>query len=183
MTAYLSDRQLDAIVLRYQDMVYRIAALRMRHQADAEDVFQEVFIRLVRHAGKLRSEEHIKAWLIRVTINCCNSLHADAFRNKTVPYDDGLEKSGDSEDEDAQWTTAPALMAEDEYGEDGDGSLMEAVKRLPPAYRDVIYLFYYEELPVRRIADILGASEGAIKTRLSRARSILKDRLTEVTER
>ena len=56
---------------RYGDMVYRIALLHMKNQSDAEDVFQDVFLRLVRYAETIEGEEHLKHWLIRVTVNCC----------------------------------------------------------------------------------------------------------------
>lgn len=173
MAEYLPDRDLDAIVSRYKDMVYRIAFLRMKNRADADDIFQEVFLRLVRHAADLQTEEHVKAWLIRVTINCCNSFHTDAYRKRTVAYDDALKKDGEEED--------AAFAEADTYGVEGDGeSVLAAVMRLPAAYRDAVYLFYYEALPVRKIAETLQTSEGAVKTRLSRARDMLKDRLKDV---
>lgn len=176
MAAYRSDEQLDAIILRYKDMVYRIATLRTNSRADADDIFQEVFLRLVRCSAPLDGEEHIKAWLIRVTINCCNSLHTDSFRNKTIPYEDTIGNGTEENSIDKQMTES-ALLVEDEYHDTGGGTLLEAVKKLSPSYRDVIYLFYYEELPVKRICELLKTSEGAVKTRLSRARNILKDRL------
>lgn len=180
MSQNLTDRQLDDIVLQYKDMVYRIAVLRMKNRNDADDVFQEVFIRLVRHVDGLESQAHIKAWLIRVTINCCNSFYADTFRKRTVSYDDELEKPVEYDGAE-NVTVAESLYGEDSYAVEGDGdSVLAAVKRLSPAYRDVIYLFYYEDMPIRRIAETLGIREGAVKTRLSRARDILKDRLKDV---
>ena len=179
MSAYLSDQQLDDVVRRYQDMVYRIAMLRMKNRTDADDVFQEVFVRLVRNAAKLESEEHLKAWLIRVTINCCNSLHTETFRKRTVSYDDLLEKDSGDADYGRDPGGGEAPFAEDRYGVENE-DILSAVQRLPGAYRDVIYLFYYEDLPVRKIAEILQTSEGAVKTRLSRARDMLKDRLKDV---
>ncbi len=177
MVAYRSNEQLDAIILRYKDMVYRIATLRTNNRADADDIFQEVFLRLVRHDAPLEGEEHIKAWLIRVTINCCNSLHTSSFRKKTVSYEETIGNGTDENSANAQ-TPESVLLVEDEYHETGGSSLLDAVKGLSPSYRDVVYLFYYEELPIKRICEILKTSEGAVKTRLSRARNILKDRLT-----
>lgn len=180
MAAHLPDEQLDGIILRHKDMVYRIAMLRMKNRADADDVFQEVFVRLVRHAAKLQSDEHIKAWLIRVTINCCNSFHSDSFRKKTVSYDDALYKEADDLDVGEAAAEDAAFAQSDCYGVEEEGGVLDAVKRLPGAYRDVIYLFYYEDLSVRDIARTLGTSEGAVKMRLSRARGMLKDRLKDV---
>ena len=72
---------------RYGDMVYRIALLHMKNQSDAEDVFQQVFLRLVRYAGTIEGEEHLKHWLIRVTVNCCKKQCASSYRRRTVPMD------------------------------------------------------------------------------------------------
>lgn len=167
---------LEDVILRHKDMVYRLAMLRMKNRSDADDVFQNVFVRYVRHAAQLTSEEHIRAWLIRVTINCCNSLYADAYRKRAVPYMDET-----AADDDTLPAPDAALCAEDDYGVEGDGaSVVDAVKRLPPAYRDVIYLFYFEELSVRQIAQTLRVTEGAVKTRLSRARDMLRAHLSDL---
>lgn len=179
MSAYLDDQDLDAIVIRYQNLVYRLAYQRMGNSSDADDIFQDVFIRLVRHAAKIRSEEHLKAWLIRVTINCCNSLGSSTYRKKTVPYDDtraGGDNGGDSDS-----ASCPALMQEDNYDVERDTeSVVHAVSRLSPDHRVVIFLFYYERLSVIQIAEALQLSPGAVKTRLSRARQVLKNELKDL---
>lgn len=180
MSAYLDDQDLDAIVLRYQNLVYRLAYQQTGHASDADDIFQEVFIRLVRHAAKIQSEEHLKAWLIRVTLNCCNSFGSSTYRKKTVSYDD-TRLSGDSgggED----LLSDPALLKEDSYDVEHDTeSIVQAVHRLPYDYRAVIFLFYYEDLSIAQIADALQISAGAVKTRLSRARKMLKNELKDLT--
>jgi len=137
----------------YSDMVYRIAYVRMSHPADAEDVFQEVFMRLVKHHKKLRSSEHAKAWLIRCTINRCNSFYQSAWQRRTVgleectiPYDPGYEHI----------------------------ELLDAVRALSPDHRDAIHLYYYEGYSCKEIADLLETSESTIKSRLRRARIELK---------
>ena len=144
---------------RYGDMVYRIALLHMKNQSDAEDVFQEVFLRLVRYAGTIEGEEHLKHWLIRVTVNCCKKQFASSYRRRTVPMDreDRMEFSYEM----------PL----------GEGSIWETVRQLPEGYRDVIHLFYYEQYSVREIGEILELTEGAVKTRLSRARDMLREQL------
>lgn len=143
----------------YGDMVYRIALLHMKNKSDAEDVFQEVFLRLVRYKDKIESEEHLKRWLIRVTVNCCKKQFDNAYRRYTVPLEteNGKEPS---------W----------EMPEKDDG-VWESVQSLPEHYRGVIHLFYYEQYSVREIGGILEISESAVKTRLSRARDMLRDRL------
>ena len=148
----------DKALGMYGDMVYRIALLRMNNTADAEDVFQEVFLRLVRYSQRIDSEEHLKHWLIRVTINCCKKQFDSAYRRYTVPLD-GKEKQ--------PFCAMP----------ERDDSVWEAVRALSPNYRDVIHLFYYEQYSVREIAGVLKITESAVKTRLSRARDLLRDKL------
>jgi len=139
----------------FSDMVYRIAFVRVNHASDADDVFQDVFLRLVKHAGKLRSHEHAKAWLIRCTLNCCNSHHRSAWQKKTV----GMEESICSGQTDLGY----------EHIE-----LLEAVRSLTPEHQEVIHLFYYEGYPGKEIADILEIGENTVKSRLRRARMELK---------
>ena len=76
---------------RYADMVYRLALSQMKNRTDADDLFQEVFIRLVSHIQELTSWEHVKAWLIRVTINCAKK-HYDQYWNKKVDFMEDTEQ-------------------------------------------------------------------------------------------
>ncbi len=178
MSAYLNDQDLDAIILRYEKLVYRLAFQQMGNRSDADDIYQEVFLRLVRHAAKIKSEEHLKAWLIRVTLNCCNSLGVKNAQTRGVPYDD--TRACDSGDVDEQFSN-PALQREDRYPVEGDTeSVVCAVHCLAPDYRAVIFLFYYEEMSIAQIADALEITPGAVKTRLSRARQMLKNELKDL---
>ena len=140
-------------VITYSSTVYKIALARTGNKHDADDIFQEVFLRLTKHASKITSEEHAKWWLIRVTINCCKTY----FRFwKTKPLD--------VSDFNVVW------MPE-------ENDIYQSVLRLPPKYRDVIHLFYYEQLSVKEISDVLKIKEPTIKSQLSRGRNILKDTL------
>ena len=178
MSAYLNDQDLDAIILRYEKLVYRLAFQQMGNRSDADDIYQEVFLRLVRHAAKIKSEEHLKAWLIRVTLNCCNSLGVKNTQTRGVPYDDTRARC--SSDEDEQFSD-PALQREDLYPVEGDSeSVVRAIHRLAPDYRAVTFLFYYEEMSIAQIADALEITPGAVKTRLSRARQMLKNELKDL---
>jgi RNA polymerase sigma-70 factor (ECF subfamily) len=137
----------------FSDMVYRIAVVRTPQQSDADDVFQEVFMRLVKHHRKLRSLEHAKAWLIRCTINCCNSYHTSAWQKKTV----GLEEYSGQTNLEYQHI-----------------ELLDAVRSLTPQHQEVIHLFYYVGYSNKEIADILNISENTVKSRLRRARHELR---------
>ena len=133
--------------------VWRVALHNAPTRADAEDVTQEVFEKLLSCQKEFTDDEHLKAWLIRVTINRCKSLHR------------GLRLlSGQVPD------TFPAPQ-----GEDGD--VLEAVRGLPEKYRNTIYLHYYEGYTAEEIGGILGTSRNTVLSWLSRGRSLLKKQM------
>lgn len=152
----------EAAIDRYADMVYRLALSQMKTRTDADDLFQEVFVRLVSHIGELQSWEHVKAWLIRVTINCAKK-HFDLYWNKNVDY---------LEDE-------TKLRGEEAYEPPEEHPVRGAVLKLPPKYRTAVHLFYYEELSVAEIAAFTGQKEGTVKSQLHRAREMLKELLED----
>ena len=127
----------------------------MKNKHDAEDVFQEVFLRYISKPRIFGNEEHRKAWFIRVTINRCRSVWGSWFR-KFEPLDDSIEA---------------------EPGTEND--LTEYLALLSQKYRSVIHLFYYEELSIKQISEILGAKESTVRTWLTRARSILGVKLRD----
>jgi len=143
----------------FSDMVYKIAFVRVSQSSDADDVFQEVFLRLVKHASRLRSREHAKAWLIRCTINCCNSHHRNAWQKKTVGIEDDIYPG--------QYPGQKDLGYE-------HIELLDAVRSLTPEHREVIHLFYYEGYSGKEIADLLDTNENTVKSRLRRARQELQ---------
>lgn len=142
---------------RHAPAVYRLAYARTGSRADAEDVMQEVFLRLVKAGPDFDSEEHAKAWLLRVASNCANDLFRLPWRRREAPLADDL----------------PAPEAPE------TGSVTEAVLSLPARYRIPIHLYYYEDLSVAEIARTIGKSEGTVKSRLFRARNLLRERLRE----
>ena len=148
---------LDNIYTKYADRLYAAAFNICRQQQDAEDAVQDAFIRLYHSNKDFESEEHIKAWLLRVTINAAKStkrLFWNRMRSSYEEYMDSLT-----------------------FEEESDRSLMDEVLNLPEKYRIVIHLFYFEEYKVREIADILNVSENTVKTRLLNGRRILKEKL------
>lgn len=153
----------DAVMRHYADMVYRLAVTRTGNVHDAEDVLQEVFLRYIRAGKTYRDEEHRKAWLIRCAINCARSLKTSAWSRRRGGEPD---ESAGAED--------PRLREIETRSE-----VYGAVLKLPERYRIAIHLFYYEDLSVARIAEILGVGESAVKSRLSRARAMLRETLGE----
>ena len=135
---------------QYTDTVYRVAVHNTRCKSDAEDVTQEVFVKLLESSKKFKDGEHLKAWLIRVTINECRTLMRKYSRE--------TEQSAEIED--------CAVY-------DGD-SVLEAVKALPENYRNAIYLHYYEGYTAKEIGKILDSKENTVLSWLSRGRAALR---------
>ena len=154
----LTQQQRTQVVERWGDMVYRLALARTANVPDAEDVFQEVFLRFFRHEDRFANDEHRKAWLIRCTVNRCKSLLASPWRKRTVPLE-----------------TAEEVGVEDDYRE-----VYSAVLSLPAKYRAVIHLHYFEGLSVAEMAQTLNVPEGTVKSQLSRGRALLREILQEV---
>lgn len=142
------------IIDNYSDMVYRVALTRCGNVENAEDVFQNVFMKLSEKIPKFKSEEHKKAWLIRVTINFSKNINMSAWNRKVITLDENMEF---------------------ETKEESD--VYSVVCDLPQNYRTVIYLFYYEGYKVDEIAKLMSSTSGTIKTWLYRARDILKTKL------
>ena len=156
----------DEVVRFYSPMVWRLALTKTKSTHDAQDIFQEVFLKLVMNQKPFASEEHRKAWLIRVTINCCNSHFVAPWRKNVDTLEDTmLEQIADEDTLEGADMDAPDVYSQ--------------VMRLPENMREVILLFYYEELSIREIADIVGTSEVNVKKRLSRARQKLRMELEQ----
>ncbi len=145
-------------VRRNGQRIYLIALSFLRIPEDAEDVMQNVFLKLWQRRIGFADETHMDKWLTRVTVNECRSL----FRSQRGELP--LEAVEDV-------LHAPILEPEQD--------LVRAVMSLPESLRTVIHLFYYEELSVKEIASLLHLSQGAVKTRLSRGREKLKESLQE----
>ena len=160
-TSPLPQEVTDEVVRHYSPMIYRIALTKTKSTHDADDIFQEVFLKLVMRDKPFETEEHRKAWLIRVTINCCNSHFVAPWRKNVDSMEDVLlEQIAD--DEPVPGTEEESI---DVYAE---------VMKLPEQMREVVLLFYYEDMSIREIAEVVGSSEVNVKKRLSRARQKLR---------
>ena len=145
----------EAAFRKYADTVYRLAFVRTGSRSDSDDILQEVFLRYMKVWRKMESEEHIKATLIRITVNCSNSLLSSAWFKKTDPLDENISVTDNN-------------TAENALGE---------VLKLPVKYRTVIHLHYYMGYSVAEIAEITKTNPSTVKTRLARARGQLKKTL------
>ena len=148
------DSELEEAMDRYETMVFRLAYSYTRSRSDAQDLCQEVFLRYFCSRPIFTSEEHRRAWLLRVTVNRCKSHLSSWWVRRTVPLDDRIP------------------MPQQEYL-----VLDLALEQLNRQDRLVLHLFYYEDCTTRQIAKILHCTEGAVRTRLTRARDRLGDLL------
>lgn len=143
----------------YQNNLYAAAFSICKNSQDAEDVVQETFIQYHTSKNQFESQQHIRAWLIRVAINKAKNVNHTFWRKNKVPLEDYME----------------TLAFETPESQ----NLFETVMKLPEKYRTAIHLFYYEDYGVKEIAGILRISESNVKTRLSRGRKLLKESLQE----
>lgn len=145
----------DALTLfqRYKDPVYRLALSMTVSTADAEDVCQTVFLKLLEKRPRLELGQE-RAWLLQVTANECRSLWRRLRRRPTVPLEETLELAAPQ---------SPLLLRQ--------------IMELPAKDRAVLYLHYYEGFSTREVGEMLHLSQSAVTTRLLRARKKLKEEL------
>ena len=152
-----SEQEVNRAIERHADTVRRLCMIHLKNYADTEDIFQTDFLKYVLSSVSFENEEHERAWFIRVTINACKDLLKNFFRSHTVSMEEVLEQ--------------PAEIEQDHR------EVLEAVLSLPARYRDVVYLYYYEEYTAPQIGRILGKNVNTIYTLLNRAKKILREKL------
>lgn len=150
---------LQELVASYRNNLFAAAFNVCGNAQDAEDVVQETFLQYYTYQKEFDSEQHIRAWLIRVAVNKAKNVNLTFWRRNRLSLEDYME----------------TLTFETPESE----NLFETVMHLPEKYRIVIHLFYYEDYTVREIAGILKLSESNVKIRLSRGRALLRDALKE----
>jgi len=166
-------QELQLKLNQYSDMLYKFCLLRLQNVQDAEDVVQETFYQYVKREEVFESEEHERAWLIRVAINYCKKLQRSAWnRYRGNGKEDFAELLQDIAKNDSSAEDA-VLRAEK------NRLILQAVSELPLKYRDVIHLFYYEGMGVKEIAEITERKEATITSQLTRGRKLLKKVLKE----
>ena len=154
--------QVMELVEKYKNNLYAVAFNICKNPHDAEDVVQDTFVQYFSNRKQFETEEHVKAWLIRVAINKAKYINNSFWRKNKLTLDETME----------------TLAFEGEESRE----LFETVMKLPEKYRIAIHLFYYEDYTVREISEILKISESNVKVRLSRGRNLLKETLKEEWE-
>lgn len=152
-----SEQEVISAIDKYADTVQRICILHLKNYADTEDIFQTVFIKYALKSPEFISDDHEKAWIIRVTINACKDLLKSFFKSHTTSFEEVVEE--------------PVCDQED-YSD-----VLSAVQSLPEKYRIVVYLYYYEGYTALEIGKLLGKNVNTIYTRLNRSKQIMKEKL------
>lgn len=155
----LFENDFDTVYDMYGDMIYKIAFLYLGTPEDAEDVMQDVFVRLITKAPEFKDEEHRKAWIIRTSQNRCrDKLRASARKNLNID-----DYSFPSEDGDT----------------DAKIDVINGIYKLPSIYKSAVILYYYYDYSVKEIAKTLKISTSSVKMRLKRGRELLKIELED----
>lgn len=154
ITPAQSRQAFEQLVDEYSDMIYRIAYQNLRSSYDAEDIMQDVFLSLLKSNAGFSDSAHMKAWLIKVTVNKCIDFKKSARYRTTVTLDEQTARY-DSE----------------ELG------VMDEIFKLPEEDRNIIYLYYYEGYTIAEIAQILGKKQNTVNSKLQRARKKLQSLL------
>ena len=152
----------QALAEIYRDRLFAAAFQACGNAADAEDAAQEALLRYHTSEKQFESEQHIRAWLLRVAINCAKNVSRSFWRRNTVPLEDYMDSL--------------------EFDSGESRQIFREVMNLPEKYRLVIHLYYYEDYTVAEIGEILSLTESNVKVRLSRGRQLLKKNLQEVWE-
>lgn len=150
-----SNQKVSDMITKYADMVLRLCLVHLKNKADAEDAFQEVFIKFFEKSPQFYDENHEKAWLIRCVTNHCKNKLRSYWSRKRVDIEEIVIPIKDKEEQ----------------------QIIRYVMDLPLKYRNVIYLYYYEGYSTKEIAEILKSKDGTIRTRLDRGRDLLKTHL------
>lgn len=142
---------------KYTNLVYGIALTHTASRSDADDVFQDTFLAYHRSKVIWKDEGHRKAWLIKTAVNMSKRITLSAWCKRCVPLEEAEEQSTDFD-----------------YGSAEQNVILNAIKRLPKKYRLVIWLYYFDEMPVREIARELKMNENTVRSQLVRGRESLK---------
>lgn len=157
-TTFGTNNDIEMVLKKYSDMVRRICFLYLQNSSDVDDVFQEVFLKLLKNHKSFENEEHEKAWIIRVTINKCKDI-LKSFWKKNIYSIENINN------------------IEFQFEHKAENELLKVVLALPKKYKDVIYLYYYESYTVPEMARLLNKKENTIYSNLHRAKKLIKERL------
>jgi RNA polymerase sigma-70 factor, ECF subfamily len=154
---------IESLVRQYGNDVLRTAYMYVKDIHTAEDIFQEVFIKVNKNLSTFEGNSSIKTWIIRITINTCKDFLKSAWNRRVVPM---MEYQED------------AIISESDYDDVEKRDTKELIKKsvlaLPAKYKDIVLCVYFQDMTIMEAAAVLNIAEGTAKSRLSRARQKLK---------
>ena len=157
---------LETLMRQYGNDVLRLAYLYVKEYHLAEDIFQDVFLKVNQNLKQFREESSIKTWILRITVNTCKDYLKSAYHNRVQMLSEAEEQT---------------LAAEDVYEKVEKKQdlryVRELLEQMPKKYTEVLWLLYFEEKTLKETASILGIKEGTVKSRASRAKEKLKQEL------
>lgn len=167
----IEDKELliDEIMNKYGQEVLQLVYSYVNNKEIAEDVTQDIFVKCYKFLHTYEGKSNVKTWLWRIAINQCKDYIKSWYNNKVIV----------TEDEAAYMGVQNGSVEQTVIQNAEDRELASAVMNLPIKYREVIYLFYYEELSIKEIAIVIDVKENTIKTRLKKAKELLKKGLEE----
>ncbi len=162
----------EVVIRTYSDMVYRIAFARTGTKVDADDIYQEVFLRYIRKQPMFRDEEHAKAWFIKVAVNCSRKFLGSRGRKQEVCE----EYLAESDGEDGGTVNRSTYRTPEEkiYADERKAELYRGLMKLSPDARLLLHLFYFEGMKISEIAKLVHRKEGTVRVQLTRARGELR---------
>ncbi|OPJ62631.1 RNA polymerase sigma factor [Clostridium chromiireducens] len=153
---YGTKNYIHYLIEKYSDMLIRISYSYMKNLSDAEDITQDVFIKLLEKRPEFENTEHEKAWLLRIAINLSKDKLKSAYFKNTAPLEGDFIDTNQKDDE-----------------------IIQAVLSLPIKYRSIVLLYYYEDYSISEISNVLNIKESTVGSQLSRGRKLLKSILKE----
>lgn len=160
---------IENLISLYGNDVLRIATAYTHNPTISEDIFQEVFIKVACNIHNFKNKSSEKTWIIRITINTCKDYLKSSWNKKVIPMET-IEHASNSYAEDNILTNEKSDI------------IIQEILKLPIKYREVLLLYYYQDLLTSEIAKILGLSDASVRTRLRRARDIIKEKLKILLE-
>lgn len=156
----------DEIIDKYKDVVFRMVYMHIGDFHKSEDITQEIFIKIYRNLSKFRGESSIYTWIYRITIN---AIRTYGKRNKAVADTISVDYIEDIPDDD--WDEDKLIEGLQ------NSSVMSLIQKLPDKYKEVLILYYYQDLKIEDICSIVNEPDGTVKSKLHRGRNMLKDML------
>ena len=162
--------KLENLIELYCNDVLRIATLYMQNPSTAEDIFQDVFLKVNKYLSSFQGKSSEKTWIIKITINTCKDYLKSAWRKKVV----SIENFND--------TIENASFDENIIDNENANMVLNEILLLPTKYKDVLILYYYKDFSTIEISSILNIPEATVRTRMKRAREMLKEKLKIILE-